>query len=76
MDNLEKWSSRELGPEARENLNQAINTYKNEMVDPTPILIEAGLTQAIGDEQIILFSRILDEDKDILGFVIKEESQD
>jgi len=76
MDTLEKWSSRELGPETRKNLSHAIKTYKNKMMDPTPILIEAGLTQAIGDEQIILFSRILDEDEDILGFVIKEESQD
>ncbi len=76
MDVLRRWSSLKLGSEEKERLNYAMNTYSNGKVDSAPILIRAVLDQSIGSRDIVLFLAILDEDKDILGFSIREEIYD
>ena len=77
MYKLEDWSRRPwLPPDAKERFNLAIATYKNNTMDPIPILLIAFLSKPIGSEEVNLCVVVLDEDKDIHGFVIKEESQD
>lgn len=77
MDALEKWSRRPwLTPDADERFSLAISTYKNNTMDPVPILLVAFLSKPIGSEEVNLGVVVLDEDKDMQGFVIKEESQD
>ena len=75
MDLLEKWS-RKPWPDDKERINYAINKYENKMMDPVPILIKAVLSNQIEPDEYRLYIAILDEDEDILGFVIREESKD
>jgi hypothetical protein len=75
MYTLEKWSRRPW-PDAKERINYAINKYKNKMMDPEPILIKAMLSDHMEPDEYNLYIAILDEDEDILGFFIREESKD
>ena len=75
MDILDKWSRKPWPPDAKERITSAINKYKNKMVDPIPILIRAVVGK-IGPEEFELYLAIFDEDEDLLGFVIREESKD
>jgi hypothetical protein len=75
MDLLEKWSRKSWPPDAKERITSAINKYKNKMVDPIPILIRAVVGK-IGPEEYKLYLAIFDEDEDLLGFVIREETED
>jgi len=76
MDILERWSRRPWPDDDKERLSSAINKYNNKIVDPVPILIRAGLGKQIEPDKCTLGLGILDEDKDLLGFVIREESKD
>lgn len=74
---LERWARRPwLSPDAKERVSLAIATYKNKTVDRKPILINAAIGNPVGSEEIMLYLDVLDEDEDILGFVIREELQD
>lgn len=77
LDNLKNWSQKSwLTTDAKERFNLAISKYKNGILDPEPVLLLAFLSKPIGIEEVSLGVVILDEDKDLLGFVIKEELQD
>ena len=74
MDLLEEWVRKSWPPDAKERITSAINKYKNDIVDPIPILIR--VVGKIGSEEHKLYLAIFDEDEDLLGFVIREESKD
>lgn len=77
LDCLKDWSQKPwLTTDAKERFNLAIAKYKNGILDPEPVLLLAFLSKPIGIEEVSLGIVILDEDKDILRFVIREESQD
>ena len=57
----------------RQRAELAMSKWKNGIVDSKPILIEAYMLKAEGIEQIDLALTILDEDRDVIGFAIKEK---
>ena len=52
----------------------AISNWKNETTDPEPILIYAKLAKPVGQGSIRLCMYFSDEDADVLGVGIREES--
>ena len=55
-DLLEEWSRKSWPPDAKERITSAINKYKNEIVDPIPILIT--VVGKIGSEEHKLYLAI------------------
>ena len=73
---FERWSRLSWANDAKERIQYAIDTYKNKTMDRTPILVYAGLGKPVGLEEIMILLAVLDEDNDLLGFTVKEVSQD
>jgi hypothetical protein len=73
---FERWSRASWPVDAKERLRHVIDTYKNKKMDPVPELVYAALSKPVGSQEIIIILAVLDEDEDIFGFTVKEESQD
>ena len=66
----------ELSADAKSRAKLAISQWQNDFVDSKPILIHAKLGQPKKVDKTILGYIIFDEDRDTVGFVIKEEHVD
>lgn len=62
-----------LPPEVRNRASQAISKWQNGVADSEPVLINAVLSTSEGSEEVALSLTIFDEDKDVIGFGIKEQ---
>lgn len=76
MAEFERWSRLPWAADAKERRQYAVDTYKNKTMDPIPILIYTALGKPVGSKEIKIYLFVLDEDKDLLGFTVTEESQD
>jgi hypothetical protein len=66
----------ELPVHVRNRAELAISHWQNDVVDCKPILVHAVLGKPQGVDKVILGLIIFDEDRDTVGFVIKEEYVD
>ena len=64
-----------MPPDGKELAQLAISKYQHGIIDPEPILICATLGKPIGIDRVDLDFAVLDEDEDLSGFVVREESQ-
>lgn len=64
-------------PDVNERYNLAIEKYQNKKLDPEPIILVTWLHKRLpGTPDYTLCLGVFDEDKDIQGIVLKEESRD
>ncbi|MHC4456923.1 MAG: hypothetical protein ACYS0I_07490 [Planctomycetota bacterium] len=62
--------------QVRNRAELAISQWQNDVVDCKPILVNAVLGKPQGFDKVLLALIIFDEDRDTVGFVIKEEYVD
>lgn len=60
--------------DAKERAQTALTRYDDDVSDPTPFLVYARIETAPGEEEPTLAFLVLDEDDDLLGFGLLEES--
>lgn len=66
-------------PDVNERMCLAIDNYQNKKMDPEPILLHAWLIIHVKQdrrENVYLNLEVFDEDVDLIGFLVKEESRD
>lgn len=63
----------EVPVDVKKHAELAISKWKNGIIDQKPILVKAVLGKPKGIDQVLLAFIIFDEDRDTVGFVIKEE---
>jgi hypothetical protein len=59
--------------DAKKRAQEAMAKYRNDTLDPEPILIVATLGRSTGIDQVYLHLMVFDECEDLLGFVVREE---
>jgi hypothetical protein len=63
-------------PDIRERFKLAVEKYQNKTIDTEPILLREGwFVQRNKSEEFVLVISVFDEDKDLLGIIVKEETQ-
>ena len=66
-------------PDVNELFRIALNEYRNKKIDPEPILLFVhlrNLNGSKGREEIYINLDVYDEDSDLMGFTVQEESRD
>ncbi len=78
MDVLERLSQNSaVSQDVRDRAQKAIANYTNSTIEPEPLLLCASpLIELVGSKRNELRITVIDEDNDIIGFVLKEESRE